>query len=229
MGPSDNGTNQQDALKRAGVIVLWLFIFVSILSLLAPPIIRWFRNRPTATATISPVPPTDLPKSTATVTPITIATAPPTFTPTINFKITPTIDPTLVAAPSSFPTPVIGAIGTNLPKFFLVGPWRDNSCNKVRERFTVKIHGVNISGIDDFEAFSVYQLVLWQYNKVFVPHLDVKADGQAEKIVVLFDKPIQVDKGRYVHVLLSFKWADGDATWEDDLYYPRGLNGSCRD
>lgn len=119
--------------------------------------------------------------------------------------------------PSPFPSPVKGAVGTNLPDRFRIRDWPndDKGCNADPKEYTVKIYGANIS-----YGKPPYQFTFWQFNNTYRPFIkSVTSCGPSEQFVE-FEEPVIVSKGEYIHVVLTFTREDGaEVTWIDDLFY----------
>lgn len=149
---------------------------------------------------------------TNTVGPSETPTFDPTETPTVGPSAPPIGNTAAISTPSPFPTPLLGIIGTDLPANFRVGPWHDNSikCDKDPRHDSVTIYGVEISG-----GTPPYQITLWQFNKELQPTTLIFL-----KRFVIFIDPVEVSKGEYVHVTITFQSGDTTSTWIDDLFYP---------
>lgn len=84
------------------------------------------------------------------------------------------------------------------------------------------IFGVEISG-----GTPPFRFAFWEFrtaNRVFF-----STDTILEKDYVVFEIPVVVNKGEYVHIVINFNMANGlEATWIDDLYYPYAeYNSNC--
>lgn len=153
---------------------------------------------------------------------------------------TPTIESSIreTSTPPLFPTPFRGAAGTNLPYRFEVVQWHDNYvvCDKDSNNTTVIIYGVVFAnGTPPYE----YHFSFWRFFTIATPigltptpiftttpAPSPLSDNPFNQVVsfpgeyVVFDKPVYLLKGEYYHVIISFEWEKGNATWIDDIFYP---------
>jgi hypothetical protein len=147
-------------------------------------------------------------------------------TKTSNPRLTFVADVTDTPTPVNYPTPFKDSDGTNLPSGFQVVQWRDNntSCDRNPKMKTVNIYGLIVSG-----GTYPYQLTFWRFGVVSAPNLvtpttvpppSTPDPNVPDGSIFIFDPPVELYRGKYYHVTLSFNWEKGNATWIDDLYYP---------
>jgi hypothetical protein len=140
--------------------------------------------------------------------------------------LSPTIDTNVIETPTPlhYPPIVSGALGTNLPKEFKVFKWLSDyiQCDRDTKNRIVKVSGAIISG-----GVSPYEFDFWRFETFtpvsFIPTPDsIPTSGPDETLgeTVLFEKAVELFKGKYYHVTISFTWEKGDAVWIEDLYYP---------
>jgi hypothetical protein len=119
--------------------------------------------------------------------------------------------------------PIIGTVAINPPLRFGIESWDDDTaeCSP-----TVTIYGVIVS-----HGTPPYTFTFWTQKEPYISTVaDIKQVLPLEnsRDYVEFVPPVVVAKGRYKHVVLVFRWANGqeETTWIDDLFYPLP-NHSC--
>lgn len=214
MRNSENGPAQRNhittALQIAGITAIAILLLICIW-------LSFIKDR--FSLPISPTPTNKVePSATSTISTPATPTITPFATPTIGISITPTIE--------SFDTPSDGIKGINLPDGFSVGPWHDNSikCDKNPKHYLVKIYGVEISG-----GTPPYEITFWQSDKKILTTTAIFF----ERFVVFLDPvrvidPVEVIKGEYAHVTITFQSPNGESKWIDDLLYPYRNDPKCK-
>lgn len=189
--------------------------------IILPNIFTWITRYASSLPTKSSTPEIET-TFTATTNPVLTSTITQTHLP--ESKITATVSPRIVSTTTpfllTFPPPVTGEVGVNLPINFEVGPWYDNhiECDQNRKHNIVKIHGVTIYG-----GTPPFHFRFWQSNQEIPTGRTL---FQANYFIFL--DPIEIKKGAYVHVVIKFHSPNGDSEWIDDLYYHYLNDPNCK-
>lgn len=208
-GNSISGRKNINLLALASILV---FILVGVLNkVISPkPDIIPIISTTSSLALITPT-------GTNHPTPTHTLTSPPTQSRTSTSSLTPT------HLPSVFP----GTIG---PYGFSVFKWINDACGKSRRLSRFNIIGVVIS--DNFNPieFIFEQSGIKQFGRQLInppfpttitpnPGFDFHSST-----VVVFEKPINLQKGEYAHVTITFPDNKSNTPWIDDLLY---LTNDC--
>jgi hypothetical protein len=198
-----NGANQKD-------FTLWISIGLVVLVTFG---VRFLNSREPDSEG-SPSPSSESTSGTRIITSLTVQTDPVISTATPTHTIMPTAHSTIsTSIPTSTPTLTpTSTIKTPVPTNFTVGPWHDNSpgCHVYRLDTTIDINGLELYGSEP-----PYKITFWQYGRI----IDYKVINSPVDEKLEFTDPVKVDKGHYVHVIISFYKAGQEFTWNGDLYY----------
>jgi hypothetical protein len=127
-----------------------------------------------------------------------------TTTPSIKFTFTPT---------ATF-TPEI--ISNPIPGFRV--DWHTEAPDCDIETLVTK---KRITAVEIFGGVPPYIITFRQHGRIIATRSS-PVDGWAE-----FTNPVIVDKGEYVHVTISFRKANQEFTWDDDLFYKQ-IDAECQ-
>jgi hypothetical protein len=206
-GPEDNISQKEEKVESGPkqinllAIAFWSVVVVSLLMILLPSLIELAEGLQKHIQTPTPSP--DPPPFTETIT------------PTVTLTITPTASATRPAVTSTI-TPIPPK--PTKPYDIRVGPWHDNSPNcdpnpgTPPHITTVSITGVELSYIGPARGGPPYEIILAQNDRT-LGIINSRND------YIKFSKPVEVEKGSYIHVTIHYYRGNDVITWEGNLLY----------
>lgn len=133
--------------------------------------------------------------------------APPTQN--VEAQNTPLFEPATLPTQQIFMPPIVGTSDVNLPFGFKVKKWRDNSCDYSLFSNKVEIYGVEIYG-----GTSPYR---FNFMSIDGELEDFEVSSNSE--YVKFPDPVQIKRGEYIQVTITFQFNNGISQWIDHIIY----------